>query len=629
MKLATIDLLIILAYLVTTVVIGLIMKNRARESQSDYMLGGKKLPWYMLGLSNASDMFDISGTMWMVTICFVYGVKSMWIVWLWPVFNQIFQMMYLSKWLRRSNVSTGAEWLRTRFGSGKGSELSHIITVAFALIGCLGFLAYGFVGLGKFIELVLPWDVVAPYLPFSLSPTFVPHFYGLIFTLFAVFYSVVGGMQSIVWGDVVMYTIMTIASICIAVIAMTSLNGQTLNTPEGWSNPFFGWNLNMDWSSINPDVNKKIVDDGFSPWGAFFMMMVFKGIFASLAGPAPNYDMQKILSTKSPEDASKMSGFVSVILLPVRYAMIMGFTVLAILYYDKLNLHSATGIDFERILPSSIVQFTPPIVRGIMLAGLMAAFMGTFAGTLNAAQSYFVNDVYLKYLNPNASLRRVISMNYIVGLSAVGLSVLLGFFAQDVNVLLQWIVSALYGGYVAANVLKWHWWRFNATGFAYGMLAGIVVALIFPVAFPNILPLWLFPALFAVSMAASVMGSLMSEPTDEAVLKSFYKTVRPWGFWQPIHDKVVAEDPDFTTDADARLDMFNVVIGIISQCCLTLLPMYFILSMPMPLFVVVALLVVSAFILKRTWWDKLQNTETPPSVLGAGKTWKTIVDAKK
>ena len=97
MKLATIDLLIILAYLVTTVVIGLIMKNRARESQSDYMLGGKKLPWYMLGLSNASDMFDISGTMWMVTICFVYGVKSMWIVWLWPVFNQIFQMMYLSK----------------------------------------------------------------------------------------------------------------------------------------------------------------------------------------------------------------------------------------------------------------------------------------------------------------------------------------------------------------------------------------------------------------------------------------------------------------------------------------------------------------------------------------------------
>ena len=68
MKLATIDLLIIIAYLITTVVIGLVMKKRAQQSQSDYMLGGKKMPWYMLGLSNASDMFDISGTMWMVKI---------------------------------------------------------------------------------------------------------------------------------------------------------------------------------------------------------------------------------------------------------------------------------------------------------------------------------------------------------------------------------------------------------------------------------------------------------------------------------------------------------------------------------------------------------------------------------
>jgi MFS family permease len=274
------------------------------------------------------------------------------------------------------------------------------------------------------------------------------------------------------------------------------------------------------------------------------------------------------------------------------------------------------------------VQFTPPIIRGILLAGLMAAFMGTFAGTLNAAQSYFVNDVYLKYMNPNASLRRLINMNYIVGLSAVALSVVLGFFAQDVNALLQWITSALYGGYVAANVLKWHWWRFNASGFAWGMLAGIVVALIFPIAFPTILPLWLFPFLFLVSLSASIIGSLRSEPTDEAVLKSFYKNVRPWGVWQPIHDKVVAEDPDFQTDANAKLDMFNVVIGIVAQCCLTLLPMYFILSMSLPLGLVVAILAVCAFILKKTWWNKLQAAQETPSVSEVEKPWKTIVDVK-
>src|SRR4030095_10434852 len=98
------------------------------------------------------------------------------------------------------------------------------------------------------------------------------------------------------------------------------------------------WKLNLDWSSILPDANKKIEEDGFGIFGLFFMMMLFKGIFASLAGPAPNYDMQKILSARSPKDASKMSGFVSIILLPIRYSMIIGLTVLALLNFNKLGI---------------------------------------------------------------------------------------------------------------------------------------------------------------------------------------------------------------------------------------------------------------------------------------------------
>lgn len=607
MKLHTLDLLIILSYLLLTVVIGWVMRRKARESQSDYMMGGKKLPWYLLGLSNASDMFDISGTMWMVTIGFVYGFKSMWIVWLWPVFNQIFQMMYLNRWLRRSNVSTGAEWLKTRFGTGKGSELSHIITVVFALIGCLGFMAYGFVGLGKFIEPFLPWSAVSAYMPFDVPPQYVGHFYGIIFTLFAVFYAVIGGMTSIVWGDVVMYSIMTVASICVAAIAMQNLSGHQLVTPEGWSNPFFSWQLNLDWSNIIPDVNKQIVKDGFTPWGAFFMMMLFKGVFASAAGPAPNYDMQKILSTKSPEEASKMTGFVSIILLPVRYAMITGFVVLALLFYNQLNLQTEKGIDFEKILPAAIAQFAPVGIMGLVLTGLTAAFMGTFAGTLNAAQSYFVNDVYLKYISPNAPLKRVLNMNYIVGLSVVALSIMLGIYAESVNTILQWIVGGLYAGYIAANVLKWYWWRFNANGFAWGMIAGTGFALLMPTLFPDTLPLWVFPLLFAVSLAGSFIGTFSAPPTDMEVLKSFYKNVRPWGFWQPIHAVVLSENPDFKANLDFKKDMLNVVIGIVAQCCLTLLPMFFIIGQFSQFFIVVAVLAVCALILKRTWWDNLKN----------------------
>jgi len=612
MRLQLIDILCIVSYLAIMVMVGWYYRKKARQNKESYLMGGKRLPWYMLGLSDASDMFDISGTMWMVALCFVYGFKSIWIPWLWPVFNQVFNMMYLSRWLRRSNANTGAEWLATRFGStGKGVIASHNVVVAFALIGCLGFLAYGFVGLGKFIEIFIPWNLVQPYVPFDIAPQYVAHFYGIIFTLFAMFYSILGGMHSIVTGDLIKYLIMTVGCIAIGIIAAINLQGKTLNIPHSWTDPFFGWNLNLNWSGIVNDANKKIAEDGFSPFGFFFMMMLFKGAFASLAGPAPNYDMQKILSTRSPKDASKMTGFVSIVLLPVRYSMIIGLTVLALLYYNQLDVSNGIGgTDFERILPGAVNNFLPAGILGLVLTGLLGAFMGTFSGTLNAAQAYIVNDIYLKYINPNASTKRTISMNYLMGVLVVTVGVILGFFARDVNSILQWIVGALYGGYIAANMLKWYWWRFNAHGFFWGMAAGIIAALAFPFIFTG-LPLYNWPLLFLISVVGCIVGTYTAPPTEREVLKNFYSTVRPWGFWKPVHEEVMAENPLFIPNKRFKLDMFNVALGIIAQCCLTILPMYLVLWMKLPLLVTIVILGIIAVILKRTWWNKLDENPVP------------------
>ncbi|MGV3528051.1 MAG: sodium:solute symporter family protein [Flavisolibacter sp.] len=609
MRLQLLDILIIVAYLITMVMIGWFLRKKARQNKESYLLGGKRLPWYMLGLSDASDMFDISGTMWMVSLAFVYGLKSIWIPWLWPVFNQVFNMMFLAKWLRRSNADTGAEWLATRFGlKGKGVRGSHNIVVAFAIIGCLGFLAYGFIGLGKFIEIFIPWDIVQPYVPFDIAPAYVAHFYGIVFTLFAMFYSILGGMHSIVLGDLIKYAIMTVACLSIGVIAMIHLQGNSINVPAEWKDPFFSWNLNLDWTGYINEANQKIQDDGYGLFGLFFMMMLFKGVFAALAGPAPNYDMQKILSTRSPKEASKMTGFVSIVLLPIRYSMVIGLTVLGLLYYNSLNLSDGNGgIDFERVLPATINSFLPVGILGLVLTGLLGAFMGTFSGTLNAAQAYIVNDIYIKYVNPKASTKRIITMNYITGVVVVAIGVTLGFFTKDVNSILQWIVSGLYGGYIAANVLKWYWWRFNANGFYLGMLTGIAGALVFSRFFSGIEFLYYFPVLFLISIAGCIIGTYTAPPTDADVLKKFYKQVRPWGFWKPVHAQVVAEDPAFVPNKRFGLDMFNVVLGIIAQLCLTILPMYIILWMQLPLLITVIILLIIVFILKRTWWDKLEN----------------------
>lgn len=606
MSLSALDISIILTYLFSTVFIGLILKQRAERSKNDYMLGGNRLPWYMLGLSNASGMFDISGTMWLVTLLFVYGLKSAWIPWLWPVFNQIFMMIFLSMWLRRSNVSTGAEWINTRFGSDRGAELSHTIIVLFAILLGLGYLAYGFIGVGKFVEIFVPWESVAPYLFFDVAPEYVPHFYGIVLSCFAIFYSLMGGMMSIVWADVMQFLLMAVSSIIVGVIAMNALNvSPGLLVPDGWLTPFFGAGIAIDWATIMPQVNERIASDNFGIFQVFFMMMVFKGVLVSLAGPAPTYDMQKVLSTRSPRDAALMSGSVSLILMPLRYFMIAGFGVLAVLNFDQLDLIVAGKIDFEQILPSAINEFVPNGVLGLLLAGLLAAFVSTFAGTLNATQAYIVNDVYLKHINPKATSRNVYRMNWLAGLAMVSASMLMGFFAGDVNNILQWIVSGLYGSYVAANVLKWYWWRFNGAGFFWGMVGGLIPALTFRFIFDGVFDLYTFPLMLLISVAGCVIGTYSTKPVDEEKLKQFYAQVRPWGFWGPIKQKVMAENPNFAPNDNFKRDAMNVLVGVIWQTSLVILPIYIVLQEGIAIAITASIAVIFSVILKFTWFNHL------------------------
>ncbi len=150
-------------------------------------------------------------------------------------------------------------------------------------------------------------------------------------------YVIFGGMFSVTVTDVIQYVLMTIASVLIAVVAMkhTTAAQITAAVPAGWHNLFFGWKLNLDWSQHIPALTDRIAKDGWELFGMFFMMMMFKGILLSIAGPAPNYDMQRILSTRSPKEAAKMSGFVSVVLFFPRYLMVTGIVVLGLVFFKE------------------------------------------------------------------------------------------------------------------------------------------------------------------------------------------------------------------------------------------------------------------------------------------------------
>jgi solute:Na+ symporter, SSS family len=605
MQLHWIDLSIIAIYLVATIFVGFWVSKRASKDMKSYFLGGNKLPWYMLGVSNASGMFDISGTMWLVYVTATYGMKGVWLPWLWPVFNQIFLMVYMSIWLRRSNVMTGAEWIQTRFGKGPGATASHIIVVVFAMVSVIGFLAYASKGIGKF---------AGEFLPGHLSDDT----YAFILMGITTFYVVKGGMFSVVFTEVIQFCILTVASIAIGIIAMMKVSPDMLNkiVPQGWHDLFFGWNLGLNWTSI-PEINNKIAADGYSLFGIFFMMMCFKGILISAAGPAPNYDMQRVLSTKGPREAALMSSTVNVVLFFPRYMMITGLTVLALAFYTPDLAAMGDKLDLEKILPLALAKFVPVGILGLLMAGLLAAFMSNFAATVNAAPAYLVNDIYKRYINPNAPAKRYVWLSYLASFGVVVVGLLFGLFTHSINSIVQWIVSGLWGGYTASNVLKWYWWRFNGWGYFWGMFTGIASSLTTPLLFPQLHAINTFPIILGISLVGCFIATFLTKPEEESVLKDFYRRVRPWGFWGPVYRKIVAEDPSFQRNKDFYRDMFNIGIGTIWQTCFIVLAMFLVLRSFRNAAITLVVLAVTCFILKKTWYDRLPApTPDPVPVTG-------------
>jgi hypothetical protein len=223
-----------------------------------------------------------------------------------------------------------------------------------------------------------------------------------------------------------------------------------------------------------------------------------------------------------------------------------------------------------------------------------------------------------------------------------------GLFTHSINDIVGWIVSGLWGGYTASNVLKWYWWRFNGWGYFWGMLTGIVSSLGLPVIMPHIIPslqpfveshfgsdaaqvmvllghpITSFPLILVLSLAGCFLGTFLSRQEEEQVLKDFYRRVRPWGFWGPVHALVVKEDPGFQRNKDFYRDMFNIFVGTIWQTCFIVLAMFLVTRHFRNFAITLVVLIITSLILKFNWYNKLPaptpDAEAVPDPQGQPET---------
>jgi Na+/proline symporter len=336
-------------------------------------------------------------------------------------------------------------------------------------------------------------------------------------------------------------------------------------------------------------------------------MAAFKGVFVSLAGPVATQALQKVLAARTPRDAALVNASgVAVVSVP-RYLMIGGLTALALAFFSREVEAMGANMDFELLLPLAVKNLIPVGLSGLVLAGLLSAHMSTVSSFLNLVPAFFVNDIYKKYFRPDAPDRTYVRMSYAVTAAVTVASIGFGIAVGSVDAATRWIVSALWAGSAAANVLKWHWWRFNGYGYFLGMLAGLLVALALPVFFPHLDALEAYPWILLISGTASVGGTFLAPPESDRLLMSFYTTVRPWGLWKPVLLKVRAASPEFLPNRDFGRDFLNVLVGIVWQLSLMAAPLAFVLKDWGSFAWTAAVAMMTTVLLKKFWFDRLDN----------------------
>jgi Na+/proline symporter len=603
-----IDLSILAAYLVGLFVIGWIVAKKASKNLDSYFLGGKSLPWWIVGTSHGATGFDVTGTMWFTAMIFIFGLKGAWLGLVWPIFDRVFRQVYLGAWIRRSNVLTGAEWMNTRFGKGVGGNLSYLSVVIYAVLVTLGWLGYAYAGIGRFAGAFLPWDL-------SFSGYASADVYAMMILGVTTAYVIFGGWYSVILTDVFQAVLKTIAALFIGVVAMRQVAPEALAAvvPPGWFDPIFGWSNTLNWSGLIAGVNEKIAADGLEIFGGVMLLWFFRGTLVSLAGPAPGYGIQHILSTRSPREAALENWFMSIVQLFPRNFMMAGVAVLGLVYFgpvvNKLAA-SGKGVDFEQVLPLVIRDFLPVGLVGLLIAGLLAAFMGMFNSTLNAGAAYIVNDLYKRYFKKDAPVRHYVKAGYLTSVILVVVTFVIGSQLESITEITRVITGMFYAAYLAPNILKWHWWRFNAYGYVAGMATGVAAALVLFIlqkfaGFKDPTAIKTFLVVSPLSLVASVVVSLLTRPESDEVLDKFYLHVRPWGFWGPVYQRLVARYPRLQKNRDFGIDMLNVIIAIVWMFGQVLLAIAMVTKQWNWVWISAGTVAATSFLMHFTWWKRL------------------------
>lgn len=582
-QLATIDMLILGGYFLSTLLVGLFVARLASRSINDYFLGGRKIPWWALGMSGSASNFDITGTMIITSFFFVIGFQGFWVATRGGLALGLCVLLaFMGKWLRRSNVMTTAEWMELRFGNGKAGQVARVIAALANLVFTIGMVIYFTKGTGKF---------AATFLPYS------PEVCALGIIAIGLAYTALSGLYGVIYTDVLQEILIFSVAGYIVVKAMFLPDHAAVIAAagQGWLDITPQWTMEpMHWLE-NPFV--------YQMFGISIIFWVMKSMLEGLGG-YNGYMAQRYYAARDERSAGLMTAEWTV-LLSVRFAMVAGIALLA-LWLSQTDSEVATQLynDPELTLPLVFSKILPAGVLGLALAGLMAAAMSTFDSTINAGASYWVRDVYQRFLRPNADDKALVYQGYYATIGIVVIGVGLAMIVSSINQIWSLLTGPLGIALVVPLAFRWYWWRFNGQGFSSSLAIGILAALLLSIFVPDLAFYISTGITFGVSVFVAITVSLATPAVDHETLQRFYKQVRPFGFWAPFTNELSPEQIR-TTRSENKTDFRNIFIALVWQITLFMSAITVVWHHWTALAVAFPVFVILTIVLYFTWYKKL------------------------
>ena len=676
-SLNSIDYGVIVIYLGLLVAMGFYLKKKASQSLEDYFLGGRKLPWWALGITGMAQFLDITGTMIIVSFLYMLGPRGLFIEFRGgAVLILAVMLLWTGKWHRRSGCITNAEWMVYRFGDGFGGQFARTVQAMAGIVSTLGMLAYLVKGVGLFLSMFFPFT------PLQCS---------LIMIGIATLYTMISGFYGVVYTDLLQSLIILGAVIGITTMAILKLGGSTelaalaqeVTGNSGWMSSKLSWQTEMPKGY---EMYRHLM--------IFAMFYLMRNIFFGMgSGGEPKY-----FGARNDRECGTLT-FLWTWLMMLRWPMMMAFAILGLFlvkdifpdqsvltqaaelikshfpnveesrwaditagitlnpenyppqlveglkailqdnWQNKMHLLSYEGtVNAERILPAVILFNIPAGCRGLILIALLAASMSTFDFIVNMTAGFFTRDVYQRYIRPKATNKELIYATWVFIFALVGTGFLFGYSVKSINDIWDWFIMALGGGLVVGMTLRFYWWRFNGAAFAIGTAVGMIGAVVMRVATTNLAddaqlvlaginlvwflldPRGQFLLTMAIGFAGSILGTYVTKPTNRKVLEHFYQTTRPFGWWGPLEDCLPA-DVRQRMKKEHFYDVLSLPFAIVWQVTIFLLPMQLIIRSWNAFLVTLVIFTISLTGLYLFWYQKLPaanyEEEYERTILGA------------